>query len=1208
MNRLLLILVCAVSLLFSAFIYSSSAHAMDCSMHRHGCNSDEMRAYKDCLSDRSYSHGAIWMNNSGDAPTSNGYYSMGVKIPHDATFVDVFIRGSVYSCGKVTNDYQKAVNVKIEGSHSSRFSTVDHTLNRGKGQNARYTWSTKGDSAVVRFDTRGLASSTKHSEGFQTIRVGIYRCFSEDGYSSNGYCGTSWQDITIVRNKIPADWTVRPNTSIVSSVNKPGQTIRWKHEIKNIGSNPADRVVKYSAHNFGDLGSGQVDYRNVRSLVAGGVDDFETSRQISHDDVGKQLCRRTVANPRSSTQSSDIASAESCQFVPYNYSLIPEITAVNGGGDDQYLGDAGGVVPITAKILNEGETKSHPGIEWRITQLKYPSAVSSPPMYSGGNRVSDADPCGFFWGNNACDVINSGSNQQYGYRENRSYEAQGSYKDQEAGSRVCYAISVRRNSSESEAWRHSDLTCLVLTKKPKVQVHGGSVQVGRGFSSGRVSNIQTSLTKQQDRYIGATENDLIERIRRTQRHWYFGGCVHFDFGNSGNALHVSKIPSCHPGQSNPVGGSRGFEGTTVATDQYGVPQFYTDGLNIYRTDGSVMANGGNSGSSSTTTQAAAVFPIENNRWVVVVNSAMTSALSGDNRGRLLYTIVDMSANNGAGAIDAAHKKRDFGINENVLNEAMSIAPRKNSLGEEIGYWIVTSIAGTSKLRVYYVPENWAGGSVQHTDYTVGSVASGGVASFGTINFSADYNMAILATSNSNGIDTVRLLGFDQQSGSFEALSDWSLGQRTYSADFSPDGRWVYVTSLYNNSPDTSSGYGNLYRYKIDGNVRNGMAIKNSLQKLADGHQGTGLGCRNQGDGLIYGGGQVKRGPDGRMYAAIYTCKNIAVVANPDDDNLANIGWNPSGVTLADGSLSTFGLPQTAALLKKDTLPPVAGYTTYGSWGEYSLLGTGMVDSMASGAGLLFGSDSGRQGNWSNMTFTKLRSGADSYGAYSFRRQTLPRVERAFPVKSDTPRASGIHSPAQLANMAGGSGVVTVDNGVSLTISGGDMPRGRWLVVNAPNAHVVISGDIKYQGSSQAEGGPISDIKQIPQIVIIARDITVNGNVERVDSWLVAKRAISTCSDSGSAPELVARYNANSSRLSVDICSRQLKINGPVIAERLFLRRTFGSETPDAFDPVRPSIPAEIINLRPDAYLWANNRTDAKAGYQTTSLTEAPPRY
>ena len=113
---------------------------------------------------------------------------------------------------------------------------------------------------------------------------------------------------------------------------------------------------------------------------------------------------------------------------------------------------------------------------------------------------------------------------------------------------------------------------------------------------------------------------------------------------------------------------------------------------------------------------------------------------------------------------------------------------------------------------------------------------------------------------------------------------------------------------------------------------------------------------------------------------------------------------------------------------------------------------------------------------------------------------------------------------------------------------------------------------------------------IPQVVIIADRIVIKASVAQVDSWLVAKSgtgSIDTC-------EIVGK--------TIDQCKKQLIVNGPVMAQKINLYRTYGSGT-----GMSTGDPAEIFNLRADAYIWAYYRGANKGQVQTTYATETAPR-
>lgn len=132
------------------------------------------------------------------------------------------------------------------------------------------------------------------------------------------------------------------------------------------------------------------------------------------------------------------------------------------------------------------------------------------------------------------------------------------------------------------------------------------------------------------------------------------------------------------------------------------------------------------------------------------------------------------------------------------------------------------------------------------------------------------------------------------------------------------------------------------------------------------------------------------------------------------------------------------------------------------------------------------------------------------------------------------------------------------------------------------------------------------IYDLPQTVIfVDGDVNISGNVTEVNAWIIATGALNTCSDykPGETQTTVQNYDNTDSAT----CSKQLKIVGPVFANKVNLRRSYGSD-PTLVDSWRYT-PGEIFNLSAINYLWAY----AQAGRYKSSYTEAyvrelAPRY
>ena len=306
-------------------------------------------------------------------------------------------------------------------------------------------------------------------------------------------------------------------------------------------------------------------------------------------------------------------------------------------------------------------------------------------------------------------------------------------------------------------------------------------------------------------------------------------------------------------------------------------------------------------------------------------------------------------------------------------------------------------------------------------------------------------------------------------------------------------------------------------------------------------------------------------------------------------------WTYTGLLIKDFSIDGY-----KEVEKTETVTIDDG-KTFGSWGEYALVANGQIKGMASGAafhplGIDSDSSGAPQSSWSKLTFANVfktnptAGGCNStspWGCYAHK-ASMPNIESLF--------SGGTSLGAGVSNVSVNSlkGQVNTKTGGTINISGGTLNSGEWAVINAPTSTVNITGNINYAS------GPVNSVKDIPQMIIIANNINISPSVGNVDSWLIAKNALATCDEIGSASDLDTTSSAYN--LSSNDCKNTLRVNGPVMAKKLWLRRTAGAGTGDSTGD-----PAEVFNYRPDAMLWINNRFNNNA-LRTTNLTELPPRY
>lgn len=278
-----------------------------------------------------------------------------------------------------------------------------------------------------------------------------------------------------------------------------------------------------------------------------------------------------------------------------------------------------------------------------------------------------------------------------------------------------------------------------------------------------------------------------------------------------------------------------------------------------------------------------------------------------------------------------------------------------------------------------------------------------------------------------------------------------------------------------------------------------------------------------------------------------------------------------------------------AIATSSSTKQISGVTrTYGSWGEYALVASGDIFSMASGAGYSGGATSSAYCSVSLLTFANAINGTSCTASTTKGQYAIGGSFPALASRFSATVPIGNNQTANLTSLQSrtiysATGTLRLQNGAV------SMPAGKWVVINAPNATVVIENDIRYAA------GPFGSLNDIPQLIIIANNITVAESVTQVDAWLMATGAsgrLNTCGGVSAATQLRSTN-----------CRNPLVINGPVAARQLLLYRTAGAEAGS-----NSGAPAEVFNLRPDAYLWAINYQSDSGRVQTVYTKELPPRF
>ena len=236
----------------------------------------------------------------------------------------------------------------------------------------------------------------------------------------------------------------------------------------------------------------------------------------------------------------------------------------------------------------------------------------------------------------------------------------------------------------------------------------------------------------------------------------------------------------------------------------------------------------------------------------------------------------MSLNGGLGDVTSTKNVR-LGP-ANGASEALTAVP--NATGD--GFWVITYQFNSPNIHAYEFDGN---GPKNGGAPAITVLPANNVIGYGTFNISSDLKR-IVQMGGTTRAGTLRTFLIDGATGKLNLEFEWQMadlgGQGGYSADFSPNGSYVYAVRV--------NGPAGLYRYKLDG-ATDSAAVKASEELVA----------RTSGEG-----GQVRRGPDGKMYVADGYEPTLGVVAAPD---AATPSFAPTGFTLAAGTSSMFGLPQ-----------------------------------------------------------------------------------------------------------------------------------------------------------------------------------------------------------------------------------------------------------------------------------------------------------
>lgn len=277
--------------------------------------------------------------------------------------------------------------------------------------------------------------------------------------------------------------------------------------------------------------------------------------------------------------------------------------------------------------------------------------------------------------------------------------------------------------------------------------------------------------------------------------WYFGNEAGLRFNNDGSvtALKNGKLNT--------------FEGCAAISDTFGNLLFYTDGITVYDQTNEIMQNGEGLLGDPTSTQSALIVPKPEDLNQFYIFTVDTSIAEVDPDFGFNYTVVDISQNNGNGAVIQKNVKLLKDSSEKIT------AVLKDCSDNSV--WVLTlgsARGGSGTLNTYYSYEiNSAGVLNNPVKTTFDNTAI--TDPRGYLKFSSDG--AKIASANVR--DGLYLYDFDTSTG---ILSNQQLitiseqNQFPYGVEFSPEGDYLYVHTSNDNLQD-SGHKSNLLQYDLN---------------------------------------------------------------------------------------------------------------------------------------------------------------------------------------------------------------------------------------------------------------------------------------------------------------------------------------------------------------------------------------------------------
>ncbi len=279
--------------------------------------------------------------------------------------------------------------------------------------------------------------------------------------------------------------------------------------------------------------------------------------------------------------------------------------------------------------------------------------------------------------------------------------------------------------------------------------------------------------------------------------WYFGEGAGIAFNPDGSVTVKAD------GQLNTI------EGCATISDSAGSLLFYTDGITVFNQEHEVMENGNKLLGDPSSTQSAIIIPKPGNPDLFYIITLDTKINSTDTDAGLNYSVVDITQNNGLGAVT----DKNIGLLNDCSEKIAAVV--KDCVEQSI--WLLTlstEDGETGFFNTFHAFEiNELGISTTSVKSTIAGLEIEDPR--GYLKLSNDGTKMASANMRSGlylyDFDPVTGIASNQQEIAITGSVD-----KAYGVEFSPNGRFLYVHASNDNDPTATSGhFATLFQFDLE---------------------------------------------------------------------------------------------------------------------------------------------------------------------------------------------------------------------------------------------------------------------------------------------------------------------------------------------------------------------------------------------------------